>query len=307
MKIGLMVPLPGDLPAPITVVAQIVRAETLGFQSVWAPNVRGGDALSMLAVTGVQTRRIELGTFVVPTYTRHPAALAQQSLTTAALAGNRLTLGIGLSHRVTMEEMLGFDWSRPIRHLREYLACLLPLMRGEEVEFAGEEFQIHGYSLAIPGAEPPPVLVAALGPQMLRLAGRQTAGTAIWMGGPRYLAEHAVPILTAAAGEAGRPAPRILAGLPICVTARADEARQLANQNFARYGQLPSYRAILDKEGAEGPADVALIGSAAEVRAGLQSLADAGATDLAAAVFALPGEDPTPTYELLAEYARAAS
>ncbi len=305
MKIGLMVPLPGDLPTPTTVVAQIVRAETLGFQSVWAPNVRGGDALSVLAVAGTQTKRIELGTFVVPTYTRHPAALAQQALTTAALTGNRLTLGIGLSHRVTMEGMLGFDWSRPIRHLREYLACLLPLMRGEEVEFAGEEFQIHGYSLAIPGAEAPPVLVAALGPQMLRLAGRQTAGTAIWMGGPCYLSEHAVPTLTAAASQAGRPAPRILAGLPVCVTARTEEARQLANQNFARYGQLPSYRAILDKEGAEGPADVALIGSAAEVRAGLQSLADAGATDLAAAVFALPGEDPTPTYELLGEYARA--
>ncbi len=304
MKIGLMVPLPGDLPTPATVVAQIVRAEGMGFSSVWTPNVRGGDALTTLAVAGTQTARIELGTFVVPTYTRHPVALAQGALTTAALTGNRLTLGIGLSHRVTMEGMLGFDWSRPIRHLREYLACLLPLLRGEEVTFAGEEFRIDGYSLAVPSGEAPPVLVAALGPQMLRLAGKQTDGTAIWMGGPRYLAGHAVPTITAAASEAGRSAPRVLAGLPVCVTARADEARQFADQAFARYGQLPSYRAILDKEGASGPADVALIGSVAEVRDGLRALADAGATDLAAAVFALPGEDPARTYELLAEEAR---
>lgn len=306
MKIGLMVPLPGDLPAPTTIVAQIRRAEEWGFQGVWAPNVRGGDALSVLAVAGAQTTRIELGTFVVPTYTRHPVALAQQALTVAALTGNRLTLGIGLSHRVTMEGMLGFDWSKPIRHLREYLACLLPLLRGEEVTFAGEEYRIAGYSLAVPGAEPPAVLVAALGPQMLRLAGRQTDGTAVWMGGPRYLADHAVPALTAAAREAGRPAPRILAGLPVCVTTRPAEARQFADRTFARYGQLPSYRAILDKEGADGPADVALIGSADEVRAGLRAVADAGATDLAAAVFALPGDDPTPTYELLAAEAHAA-
>jgi 5,10-methylenetetrahydromethanopterin reductase len=306
MKIGLMVPLPGDLPEPATVVSQIVRAEELGFSSVWAPNVRGGDALTVLAVAGTRTARIELGTFVVPTYPRHPQALAQQALTVAALTGNRLTLGIGLSHRVTMEEGLGFDWDHPIRHLREYLACLMPLMRGEVTHFSGQEFRIRGYSLDVPGASAPPVLVAALGPQMLRLAGRQTDGTAIWMGGPRYLAEHAVPALTAAAQEAGRPAPRVLAGLPVCVTDRPDEARALADRAFARYGQLPSYRAILDKEGAGGPADVALIGGAAEVSAGIRALADAGATDLAAAVFALPGDDPAPTYALLREHARAA-
>lgn len=307
MNIGLMVPLPGANPAPGAVVDQIVRAEALGFHSVWAPNIRGNDALTVLAVAGTRTARIELGTFVVPTYPRHPSALAQQALTAAALTGNRLTLGIGLSHRVTMEELLGFDWSHPIRHTREYLACLLPLLRGEAATFRGEEYRIDGYSLAVPGAAAPPVLVAALGPQMLRLAGRHTAGTAIWMGGPRYLAEHAAPVLNAAAAEAGRPAPRLLAGLPVCVTARPEEARRYAAQTFERYGQLPSYRAILDKEGADGPADVALIGGAEEVGAGLRALAEAGATDLAASVFALPGEDATPTYDLLREHARAAS
>ena len=303
MNIGLMVPLPGDLPAPLTIVEQIVRAEQMGFRSVWAPNVRGNDALTVLALAGTRTTTIELGTFVVPTYPRHPAALAQQALTTNALASGRLALGIGLSHRVTMETMLGFDWDHPIRHLREYLACLQPLLRGEATVFRGEEYRIDGYSIAIPGATPPALLVAALGPQMLRLAGRLTDGTAIWMGGPTYLRDYAVPTITVAASEAGRPAPRILAGLPVCVTSRVDEARELANKAFERYGQLPSYRAVLDKEGAVGPADVALIGSAAEVRAGIAALAEAGATDLAAAVFALPGADPTPTYELLGEYA----
>lgn len=306
MKIGLMLPLPGETPAPGTIVEQIVRAEGMGFHSVWLPNIRGNDALTVLAVAGTRTARIELGTFVVPTYPRHPTALAQQALSTAALSGNRLTLGIGLSHRIVMETMLGFDWSHPIRHTREYLACLLPLLRGEAVQFQGEEYRVNGYSLTVPGADTPPVLIAALGPQMLRLAGRHTAGTAIWMGGPRYLAEHVVPVLGAAASEAGRPAPRILAGLPVCVTARPDEARRYAAQAFERYGQLPSYRAILDKEGAAGPADVALIGSAEEVSAGLRALANAGATDLAASVFALPGDEPTPTYDLLCDHARAA-
>ncbi len=304
MKIGLMVPLPGDLPNASVIIDQIIRAEALGFDSIWAPNVRGNDALTVLAVAGTKTSRIELGTFVVPTYTRHPVALAQQAITTNALAGNRLTLGIGLSHRVTMEGMLGFDWSHPIRHMREYLACLLPLMRGENVEFQGSEFTVNGYSLDIPGGEAPAVLVAALGPQMLKLAGKETDGTAIWMGGPRYLAEHAVPTISTAAASAGRAAPRILAGLPVCVTDNSEQAREFANNTFARYGQLPSYRAILDKEGAEHPADVALIGDAATVQAGLQALATAGVTDLAAAVFAPPGKDASYTYDVLVAASR---
>ena len=303
MKIGLMVPLPGDLPAPLTIVEQIVRAEGMGLHSVWAPNVRGNDALTVLALAATRTTAIELGTFVVPTYPRHPSALAQQALTVNALANGRLTLGIGLSHRVTMETALGFDWDHPIRHLREYLACLGPLLRGEATVFQGEDFRIDGYALTIPGATPPPVLVAALGPQMLRLTGRLANGTAIWLGGPAYLREHAVPALTAAAREAGRPAPRVVAGLPVCVTNRGEEARELANKAFGRYGELPSYRAVLDKGGVASPADVALIGTTDEVRAGIRALADAGATDLAASVFALPDADPTPTYDLLREHA----
>ena len=303
MKIGLMVPAAGTLPAPHAIVEQIVQAERLGLQSVWMPNVFGSDALTVLAVAATRTSTIELGTLVMPTYTRHPTVMAQQALTANALAQGRLTLGIGLSHRVRMETMLGIDWDHPIRHLREYLACLGPLLRGEATTFRGEEFTIDGYALTIPGATPPQLLVAALGPQMLRLTGRLADGTAIFMAGASYLRDHAVPTIRAAAEAANRPQPRILTGLPVCVTNRGDEAREHAHRAYAHFAQMPSYRAILDKEGAAGPADVALIGTADEVSAGIQALEAAGATDLAATIFTLPNDDPAPTYDLLRAHA----
>ena len=303
MKIGVQAALGGNGGIG-AVVEELVRAEELGLESAWLPHIQGFDALTVLALAGQRTRRIELGTNVVPTYPRHPSALAQQALTAQAATGGRLTLGIGLSHRFRMEGMLGFDWSRPVRHMREYLSCLRPLLGQERASFAGEEFRIEGYQLAIPDATPPPVLVAALGPQMLRAAGQLADGTAIWMGGPRYLAEHAVPTITAAAREAGRPAPRVLASLPVCVTDRAGAVRAEAATTFARYGQLPSYRAILDREGGVGPADVALIGDEEEVLRGLRALAEAGATDFAASVFAAQGEDPGRTYALLQRHAQ---
>ena len=152
---------------------------------------------------------------------------------------------------------------------------------------------------------PPSVLVAALGPQLLRVTGRLADGTAIWMGGPRYIAEHAVPTIAAAAQEAGRSAPRIVAGVPICVTSNADAIRERANRSFSRYGELPSYRAVLDRqhEGAS-PADVALIGDELTVQAGLDELRAAGVTDLIASVYAPRGEEAERTYALLRGYRR---
>ena len=303
MKIGVILPNPGVLMDLQTLLAEMSRAEERGMQSVWVANVsRGFDALTLLALAGQHTRTVELGTFVVPTYPRHPVALAQQALTTNAATGGRLVLGIGLSHRVVMEQGLGFDWSHPIRHMREYLHCLTGFLSGEPVTFAGEEFQIANFGITVPGSAPPSVLVAALGPQMLRLAGRHAAGTALWMGGARYLAADAVPTITAAAREAGRPAPRIVAGLPVCVTDNAPAVRAEVDRAFARYGQLPSYRAVLDKEGAAGPADVSLVGDEAAVLAGLRGLAEAGATDLIAAVYTPAGEEAARTYDLLERY-----
>jgi 5,10-methylenetetrahydromethanopterin reductase len=303
MKIGLMMTT-GDLPIN-AVLAAFEDAEARGFDSAWLANIRGFDALTVLALAGRSTRTIELATFVTPTYPRHPSALAQQALTTQAATGGRLTLGIGLSHRVTMEGALGLDWNHPVRHLREYLGCLIPLLRGEAATFAGEEYTLNGYQLSVPGASAPSVLVAALGPQLLRVTGRLADGTAVWMGGPRYLAEHAVPTISAAAKEAGRPAPRIVAGLPICVTDRPEAVRERANQAFARYGELPSYRAVLDRqEAGTSPGDVALIGNEAQVQAGIDELQAAGVTDLVASVFAPRGEDVERTYALLASQPR---
>jgi F420-dependent oxidoreductase-like protein len=308
MRIGLTVPTPGENPDLATLLAAMERADGLGLHGIWMPNVssRGCDATTTLALAGARTRRVELGTFVVPTFTRHPVVMAQQALTAQAATGGRFVLGIGLSHRVSMEGQLGFDFSRPVRHMREYLTCLTALLAGQTIDFTGEEFRIRNFALIPPpGVTPPPILVAALGPQMLRLAGRLSAGTAIWVGGPRYVAE-AAKVITAAAHEAGRPAPRVLASVPVCVTDRARAVREAAAQFFARYAQLPSYRAILDKEGVEGAESISLIGDEATVGAGIAAFAAAGATDFSAAIFTPPGEDAGRTLALLATAARDA-
>jgi F420-dependent oxidoreductase-like protein len=263
------------------VVASAKRVADEGFASYWMPQIFGLDALTSLAVVGREVPGIELGTAVVPTYPRHPMMLAAQALTTQVISGGRLTLGIGLSHQVVIEGMFGFSFDKPVRHMREYLSILMPLVRGESVSFSGETLTFNG-SVQIAGATPLPVLIAALGPKMLKLAGSLTDGTITWMTGPSTLESHTVPAITKAAAEAGRPAPRIAVGLPVCVTDDPDGARERAGRVFAVYDSLPSYKAMLDREGAGGPADVAIVGDEATVTAGVRRLADAGTTDFAA-------------------------
>lgn len=288
MKIGLGIGITGSEGID-DVIRQIQRAEEAGFDSAWLPNIFGLDAITTIAVAGRETSRIELGTFVVPTYPRHPVAMAQQALTAAAAAGGRFTLGIGLSHRIVIEGMFGLDYSKPVRHMREYLSVLIPLLEGKQVEFRGEEYRVQA-QLTVPGVSRPSVVVAALGPQMLKLAGRLADGTATWMGGASYLRNTAIPAIRAAAAEAGRPAPRVVSGFPVAVTDYPDRARESAARIFAVYGQLPSYRAVLDVEGAAGPADVAIVGSEAEVEARLRELAAAGVTDFNASPFPVDGD-----------------
>ena len=303
MRIGIGLGISGSGSTLDGLLEEVQRAEGAGFASAWLSHIRSFDALTVLALAGRQTRRIELGTFVVPTYPRHPAALAQQALTVQAATGGRLALGIGLSHRTVIEDMFGLDYSRPIPHMREYLTVLNGLLSGEHTVFQGELYRVN-VQLTVPGASRPPVLVAALGPAMLRLCGRLADGTATWMGGLAYLRDVAVPAITEAATQAGRPAPRILAGLPVCVTDDPDAARQAADRIFARYGQLPSYRATLDRGGAAGPGDVAVMGDEAAVEAQLRAFAEAGVTDFNASPFAAPGGSVERTYELLAGLAR---
>jgi 5,10-methylenetetrahydromethanopterin reductase len=302
MRIGIGVNLSGDIKQ---VIDRIAQAEKDGFAAAWMSHIFSYDSIIALSLAGPATNRIELGTFVVPTYPRHPAALAQQALTAQAATNNRFILGIGLSHQIVIEGMLGLDYSKPIKHSREYLSVLNPLLRQERAEFKGDLYRV-AVQLSVPGAQPPPVLIAALGPQMLKLAGRLADGIAVWMGGPKYLEQTAIPTLTASAKEAGRPAPRIAAGFPIAVTSSVDEARETAAKTFAMYGTLPSYRAILDIEGVD-PAGVAIVGDEGHVERELRRLAEIGVTDLNASAFNVRSDpDVQPrTMELLKGLAKS--
>src|SRR5512143_1490788 len=234
-------------------VGQAKRAESDGFASGWFANIFGMDAILAAAICAQATSRIELGTAVVPTYPRHPVAMAQAALSASAVSRGRFSLGIGLSHQIVIEGMLGLSFAKPFSHMREYLAVLGPLIRQGQVSFAGDEFRVNA-NVAVPGATPCPILVAALAPKMLALAGRETDGTITWMTGPKTLREHTVPRIREAAAAAGRATPRVVVGLPIAVTTDVASARASAGRNFQVYGMLPSYRAMLDREGAEGPA-----------------------------------------------------
>lgn len=281
MQIGLFLGSPTDLDHTVD---QVRNARDAGFATAWLAQIFNTDALTVLAVVGREVDGIGLGTGVVPTYPRHPMMLAGQALTVQAASRNRLTLGIGLSHQVVIEGMWGYSFDRPARHMREYLSALLPMLRGEAVNVQGETLKSVG-QVTVDGVTAPPVLLAALAPVMLKLAGAVADGTVTWMTGPATVASHIVPSITAAAAEAGKPAPRVAVGLPVCVTDDAGAARSRAATEFAIYGQLPSYRAMLDREGAGGPADVAIVGDADSVRAQVRALAETGATELVASPY----------------------
>jgi 5,10-methylenetetrahydromethanopterin reductase len=285
---------------PATIDQLIEQVDSIahqGFSTATFANISGVDALTVIALAGRVVPDIELATGVVPIYTRHPVVMAQQALTTQAAIGGRLTLGIGASHKPVVENVLGLSFERPAEYMGEYLAILQPLLHGEAVAFTGRRLTART-QLSVPDASPPSVVLAALGEHMLRLAGSQTDGTATWMVGPKTLESHVTPIITAAAREAGRPPPRIIVGLPICVTSDVDAARARAFRAFGRYGELPSYRAMLDREGAENPVDVALVGTAAEVERQLDAIERAGGTELSASVFG-SGEEHIATLEFL--------
>lgn len=269
-------------------VATARQAHEDGFGSAWTSQIFSLDALTAIAVAAREVPDIRFGTGVVPIQPRHPMMLAGQALTVSQVSGGRLDLGIGLSHQLVVEGMWGLPFDKPVRAMREYLEALGPLLRGEAADLEGETVTVRG-GLQVP-ADPPPVLVAALGPQMLKVTGRLADGTVTWMTGPNTIAELTVPTIAAAAEEAGRPAPRIVVALPICVTDDEAGARERAAGEFAMYGMLPSYRAMLDHEGLEGPADLAVVGSADQVAERLGAFDAAGATTIVAAEFGTPDE-----------------
>jgi F420-dependent oxidoreductase-like protein len=305
MRIGLHAGVSGRAENAIDdLVEQARRVADAGLHSIWLPQMFDVDALTAIAVIGREVPRIELATAVIPTYPRHPMVLASQALTAQASTGNRLVLGIGLSHQVVIEGAFGYSFDRPARHMREYLSILIPLIHDGKVSFEGETMKAQTLGpLRIPGAEPCPVLVAALGPAMLKLTGEMADGTITWMVGPKTLESHIVPSITQAARAAGRDRPRVVVGLPVCVTDDPEQVREAAAKTFVIYGQLPSYRAMLDREGADGPADVVVAGDEDAVAAQLRAIAEMGATDLATPLFGSP-EERRRTLDLLSSLAK---
>lgn len=300
MRIGTTVGLQLDGPQTIDDIVEEVRhVAALGLDSAWWAQVFSWDALTALTVAGVNVPNLQMGTSVVTTYPRHPLALAGQALSAQAAIGNRLTLGIGPSHKPLVESMLGLEFDRPALHTREYLDALIPLLRGEAVETQGEIHNVTG-QVAVTGAEPPPVLLAALGPVMLRIAGELADGTIAAWSGVRALGEHIVPRITAAAEAAGRPTPRVAVQVLIGVTENEDAARTWAAEHFGAAAAMPSYRAVLDLGGADGIGEVVVAGDESGVERQLRQLEDAGATEFIAVPYG-PPEQVTRTLRALAD------
>ena len=258
-------------------------AEEARFSSVWVPQIPDEfDALTAASVIGAETSRIEIGTAVVPVQVRHPIALAQQALSVQAVCGGRLALGLGVSHHWVIEEMLGLPYEKPVGTLRDQLDVLDQAFAGPgPVDVENERYRVHN-PLDVTDLPPTPVLVAALGPQMLRLAGERTDGTILWMADERAIGTHVAPRLTQAAESAGRPAPRIVAGIPVCVCdddqVEAAEAR--TNRILAEAEVSPNYQRLLDLGDAQNVGDILAAGSESTVEKRLRSFADAGVTDV---------------------------
>jgi F420-dependent oxidoreductase-like protein len=286
------------------ILARFQRAEADGFATAWTGQMFDHDALTLLALAARATRRIELGSWVVPAPLRHPAVLAQQALTAQAASGGRLLLGIGVSHAEVLARF-GASAPRPAAQMREYLELLSPLLAGKRAQHEGDRYRV-SLQLGSLGASPPPVLLAALGPAMLRLAATAADGAAIWLGSRRYLESFAIPRLRRAAREAGRPAPRIACGFPVCVTRDLAAARAGAEALIGRSARLPAYQRVMERGGLATASDAAIAGDEDAVAREIADLAGIGVTDLTAVLFAVDGDADAParTQALLAALAR---
>ncbi|WP_232666105.1 TIGR03564 family F420-dependent LLM class oxidoreductase [Pseudonocardia sp. TRM90224] len=271
MEIGLWVDENRPLPE---VLAAVDAVASSGVSRLWIAQRFGWDALTVLAAVGGRAPGVQLGTSVAMLFPKHPITLAQEALTVSAATGGRFTLGIGPGHRHDMEGVYGYPWERPADRVRERLQVLMPLLRGAGGSAVAQ--------LSTPQAPPPPVLLSALGPVMLRIAGELADGTITAWAGPRALDEYIVPRLTAAA--AGRPTPQVVAGMCVCVTGDAEGARQRLTRLFGRASELPSYRAVLDRSGYATAADAAVVGDEETVARELRRYVDAGATEVQVAM-----------------------
>jgi len=254
-------------------------AESAGFDSFWVSQIFGVDPVVALAAVGGDVPGLSgLGTSVVPLAGRHPLALAAQARTAQSALGGRFTLGVGPSHAMVSEGFFGEPYDRPFTRTAEFLRALGPLLRGEDADVRGQVVEAHGWLII--DAEPCPLLLAALGPRMLELAGREASGTTLSSCGPCTIADHIAPVITEAAASAGRPAPRIQAMVEVAVTDDPEAAWAAAREAGALYASLPAYRRVLDLEGVESGADLLLAGSPSRIVDGLGGYVEAGATEL---------------------------
>ena len=284
MKIGLFIGGAGSAGTLQEQISQIVEAEKAGFDSLWAAHIMDIDVMTMLSMAAEQTTRIEIGTAVTPTFLRHPIAMAQQALTVQKVANGRFTLGLGVNHKPVVEGRLGMKFHRPWRHMFEYLNIVHSLTREGKVDYEGEIFSANT-QFTMSSLPEIPVLLAALGPRMLNTAGELADGTITWMTGTETLRRYIVPTINDAAHKVGREKPRVVAAVPLSITDDRDSAFEQADKYFGGYGQLPSYRAMLDREGVESSAEMALIGNEKEVETMLKDYSEAGATEVAVQIF----------------------
>jgi 5,10-methylenetetrahydromethanopterin reductase len=258
-----------------------VDAEEQGLNSCWFGHIFGHDALTLAALAARETKRIEIGTAVAQTYLRHPFLMAQQAVTTQVTANGLFSLGIGPSHKVLVQDMLGLPYEHVALHMREYLSVLVPLIKHGNVAFTGEEYRVVG-ALQIPDARPCQVLISALAPMMLRIAGELADGTILVWTGPKTIETHYLPLINKVADTAGRPPPRVCVMLPVAVTKDVDAAREQAAKTYEMYGRLPNYQRVLAREGATKPEELAVVGEEADVERQIRALSEAGATDFLA-------------------------
>jgi len=289
MRIGLMIgPEKGRYRQKVAqLVADAEAAEKAGFTSIWVPQVPGDfDAFTAITLLGRATERIELGTAVLPIQTRHPIAMAQEVLSNQAVCEGRFTLGLGTSHHWIVEDMLGLPYERPAHQMRAYLEVLNAALRGPgSVDVENHGYRVHS-PIDVTDLGPTPVVLAALGPVMLRLAGEHASGTILWMADERAVAEHVVPRITKAAAGAGRPAPRVIVGVPVAIC-RKDEvadARAWTNRVLGQADFSPNYQRLLSRGDAATMGDILAAGEESAVLDRLRAFRDAGATDLAVRV-----------------------
>ncbi|NLA34836.1 MAG: TIGR03564 family F420-dependent LLM class oxidoreductase [Actinobacteria bacterium] len=260
------------------VLAGLGEAETAGFASYWVAQVGLTDALTVLGAHGDTGSTMALGTAVISTWERHPHMLAAQALTTQALVGERLIVGIGVNHRPHVEGSLRLPWHKPVRHMIDYLAILGDLLESGAASHRGEAWSFEGADQK-PSPGVPKVMIAALGEQMLKLAGRRSDGTILWCVGPKTIASHIAPVINEAAAAADRPAPAIVCSIPVWVTDDPQPAREFLAAILADYAELPSYRAMMDIEGVHGLGDLSIVGNEEYVREALGAIDASGATD----------------------------